>query len=398
MVRSSSEWTTVEPVERRRGDVIATLVADPAPNGSFTRATARVDGRRLEVVAFGGAARRLAGLEAGQRLTATGVVSPPTDDRRRRLALRHVVGTLTIERISSVDPTWSSAAHLAAHRVRSSVADGAAGLDEARRALLLGLLLGADAGQGREVRDRFRESGLAHLTAVSGQNVAFVLTLLAPMLRRLPRWTRLSVTVLALGWFATATRFEPSVVRATSMAVVAALGAATWRRITGREALAGAMVLSLAVDPFLLWSVGWWLSVSGCVGLLAIAPRLDFRSRAGRMLVAPALGAQVAVLPVSVLVFGVPSALSVPCNLLVAPVAGVVMLVGLPVCLAASFVPEWLASVATTPVGWGVWWIDSVAAFGAAVRPPPPIDATVAVVVAAFAVRRIRSTRTRVAD
>ena len=398
-VRSTFEWTAVAPVEPRDGEMVGALVSDPVAGDGYARAIVEIGGRRIEVAAYGGTGRRLAGLEAGRRVVIAGSVSPPTDDRRRRLALRHVVGTMTAESVRLLESAnWNSVAHLAAHRVREAVAEGSSSLGESRRALLLGLLLGADANQDRAVRDRFRDSGLAHLTAVSGQNVAFVLALLAPLLGRLGRWARLAVTLLALFWFVTATRFEPSVVRASTMSAVAAVAAAGWRRLDGREALGAAMVATQFADPFLLWSVGWWLSVSGCAGLLVLAPRLGVRSRVGRSVIAPALGAQVAVLPVSIVVFGVPNAWAIPCNLLVAPVAAVVMLIGLPACLFASFLPAAIARVVVTPVGLGVAWIDGVASVGAAARPPAVVNVATALLATVFVWRRLRRSRTRVAD
>ena len=69
--------------------------------------------------------------------------------------------------------------------------------------------------------DAFRASGLSHLTAVSGENVAFVLAAASPLLRRLRPWWRWAATLGLIGWFMTLTRFEPSVLRAGVMAMLA---------------------------------------------------------------------------------------------------------------------------------------------------------------------------------
>ena len=53
------------------------------------------------------------------------------------------------------------------------------------RALLAGFLLGDTRGVPEALTEQFRAAGLTHLTAVSGENVAFVLALFAPLLRRL---------------------------------------------------------------------------------------------------------------------------------------------------------------------------------------------------------------------
>src|SRR5436189_94520 len=72
-----------------------------------------------------------------------------------------------------------------------------------------------------DVTDDFRGAGLSHLLAVSGQNVAFVLALAGPMLRRLGLRVRLPATIAVIAFFALVTRFEPSVLRASAMAALA---------------------------------------------------------------------------------------------------------------------------------------------------------------------------------
>jgi competence protein ComEC len=84
------------------------------------------------------------------------------------------------------------------------------------------------------------------------------------------------------------------------------------------------------------------------------------------------LGAQVGVLVPSTLVFGLPPIMSIPANLLAVPVAGAVMLVGLPAGLLAGAtdgVVPWLGPVTMAPVAAGVRWVDTVAALGARLEP-----------------------------
>jgi hypothetical protein len=97
--------------------------------------------------------------------------------------------------------------------------------------------------------------------------------------------------------------------------------------------------------------------------------------------VSPTIGAQLGVLPVSALVFGWPSAWSVPCNVLAGPVAGLAMLVGLPVTLFSSFLPDSAASIVMAPVLSAVRWVDTVARLGAMSDVPGWVDAAVAILV-----------------
>ena len=68
---------------------------------------------------------------------------------------------------------------------------GGSHLPATERALVAGFLLGDTRALPTEVEEEFRAAGLTHLLAVSGANVAFVLALVAPVLRRLALRTRL---------------------------------------------------------------------------------------------------------------------------------------------------------------------------------------------------------------
>jgi hypothetical protein len=96
--------------------------------------------------------------------------------------------------------------------------------------------------------------------------------------------------------------------------------------------------------------------------------------------VVPSLAAQLGVLPFIVLVFGWPSAMSIPCNLLAVPIAGVVMLIGIPMALGAGFGPNAVAEIVMWPLGIAVKWIDTVAALGHHLNPPIWLDVFVALV------------------
>src|SRR5690606_29377828 len=117
----------------------------------------------------------------------------------------------------------------ASNRVRASVERAATALPATDGALFRGLVIGDDREQPMEMIQRFRMSGLSHLTAVSGQNVAFVLAACGPLLVRLRTFARWAITVAVIGWFVALTRFEPSILRAGVMAGLSATAYATGR-------------------------------------------------------------------------------------------------------------------------------------------------------------------------
>jgi competence protein ComEC len=288
------------------------------------------------------------------------------------VAWQHVVGTFEVEWLGDARP--GGRISTASNRVRTLIERGLDSLPEERAALARGLVIGDDSDQSAAAIARMRDSGLAHLSAVSGQNVALVVAAASPLLRRarpLARWT---ITLALIAWFVVLTRAEPSVLRAGTMAAIGATAFALGRQREPLRLLAIAVVVLLLVDPLLAWSVGFWLSVGATAGVTGIGPPLA--ARLGRlgplaMPVAVTLGAQAGVAIPSVVVFGRLPLVGVVANLLAVPVAGSVMLYGLPASLVAGVVAP-LAPALSAPIGWGVWWVDAVATVGAAAEPGAP--------------------------
>ena len=390
---------------------VATVVGDPDPVGRSVVMVISVEGRRYEARTYGRTARIIDGLESGRLLVVSGERAPFDSARARRAAIRHVVGRFDVESVDVESPgPGQRGVDLAANRLRHLMRDGARHLSTPSDELFAGLVYGDDRAQPDEMVRRFRASGLAHLTAVSGQNVVYLLTVFGPLLRRMRRWWRLGATLTLLTWFVVLTRVEPSVVRAATMAGVAAVGFAVGGRHHTGDVLAVSVMMLLVVDPFLAWSVGWWMSVGGTVGLVYLGPLLTrawsrFRGCetgvVGRSLIA-AVAAQSGVLPVSLAVFGWPNALALPCNLAAVPVAGMVMLVGIPSSITAGLLPDPLGRVVMWPVGIMVGWVDAAARFGERMRPSPVVDAVVTIsmviIVAGVTRHRLREARWRVAD
>jgi competence protein ComEC len=247
-----------------------------------------------------------------------------------------------------------------ADRLRSHLEETIApGLGGERRAVLAGVVLGADEGLTQELRDAFRASGLYHLLAVSGQNVAFIAfgVLGAAWLAGVPRWLGEIAVLAAIGGYVLAVGWQPSVVRAGVAGAVASLA---WLAARPRDRwyilLLGAVVL-LAWNPYSLLEPGFQLSFAAVAAIFTAVPRLQRAlegyplPRKAATVVAVAAACGVITAPILWLHFGAVPVYSVPANALGAPVVAPLLGLG----LTASAVEPLLPGAAVA-LGWVNGW------------------------------------------
>ncbi|HUR13880.1 MAG TPA: ComEC/Rec2 family competence protein [Mycobacteriales bacterium] len=248
----------------------------------------------------------------------------------------------------------------AAGRLRAGLRDATAGLPEDERGLLPGLVDGDTSRLDPALRDDFRTTGLTHLVAVSGTNVAVVLgaaLLVCGWLRVGLRWRPPLAGLVLLG-FVVLARPSPSVLRATAMGVIALLALATGARRQALPALCAAVLVLVLLSPELAAQPGFALSALATAGLLLVAP--VWRDRLRRWLpkglaeaVAVPAAAQLACTPVVVALSGQLGLLAVPANLLAVPavapatVLGVLAALVAPLCLPAAQALAWAAWLPT---------------------------------------------------
>jgi len=152
------------------------------------------------------------------------------------------------------------------------------------RAVLRALLLG-DRGRIQEAqRERFAQTGLMHLLAVSGLHVFLVGMVLYVVLRPLLMRFRLgwqavergraALTIAVLGLYMVLTGGRPSVVRAVIMSTLFIGGTLFQRSSHPLNTLGVAALVLLAVRPEALFDVGFQLSMAAVTALVTVHPRL----------------------------------------------------------------------------------------------------------------------------
>ena len=255
----------------------------------------------------------------------------------------------------------------AIERVRAGLRDSAAHLDAEPRALVPALVVGDTSAMPSSLVDRFRVTGLTHLTAVSGANLTLLLAFLGTVARScgVTGWWLRGLLGVGVVGFVLLCHSEPSVVRAAAMGLVGlvALGAGG-RGGQAVRALCVAVMVIVFVDPGMARSAGFALSVLASGGIVAWSRAwtdalVRWLPRPLAEGLATPLAAQLATQPLVTLLSGQISLAGLIANLAAGPLVGPATVLGfLAAALAVPLLP--LAGLFATGAGWcaqGLCWI-----------------------------------------
>jgi competence protein ComEC len=146
-----------------------------------------------------------------------------------------------------------------------------------RKAVVEAVVLGEDEGLSQHLRDDFRASGLYHLLAVSGQNVAYVVAgvLTLAWILGIARWAAEVGALAAVFGYLMAVGWQPSVVRA---GVAGGLASLAWLAGRPRDRwyflFVGAGCL-LAWNPYSLLEPGFQLSFGAVGAIFVVVPPIE---------------------------------------------------------------------------------------------------------------------------
>lgn len=220
----------------------------------------------------------------------------------------------------------------------------AGGLGPREAALARGLVLGQDEAIDDLLRQDFRDAGLGHLLAVSGQNVMLLCALALPLLALagLGRRGRIAGLLLLIAAYVPLAGAGPSLQRAAVMGAAGLVAAAAGRPASRWYALLLAAAATLALDPRVAGDPGWQLSFAAVAGILLMAPGIRdvslaaLRDRRGGRLrravaegIALTLAATLATLPLLAFHFGAVPLAGLPANLLAMPAVAPIMWIGM---------------------------------------------------------------------
>ncbi|HAV79053.1 MAG TPA: hypothetical protein DCX53_17015 [Anaerolineae bacterium] len=147
--------------------------------------------------------------------------------------------------------------------------------------LLAGILLGVDTGLTRELQQAFKNTGTAHIIAISGFNISIIAGIFVTYFSRFlgeRRGAILAVSAIIL--YTILVGGDAAVVRAAVMGTLALLARQLGRRQVALNTLMAVALLMCLWNPLYVWDVGFQLSFFATLGLILYAePFSQFANR-----------------------------------------------------------------------------------------------------------------------
>jgi competence protein ComEC len=224
---------------------------------------------------------------------------------------------------------------------------------------LKGLLIGERTGISSETKQSFANSGVSHVLAVSGSNVAVVAAILLVLLEffHLPKFVRVVLTSVGLLFYMLVTGSQPPVVRATVMALVFLFAGLFQEKSNPYNALGISALIILGFDARQLFDVGFQLSFVAVLSMVYLYPianawigRISENGIWSRAVVwtlrvcAVSAVATLGTLPLTAIYFGKVSVIGILANIIVVPAVGLSVVLGF-ASIAAGIFSLWLAEV-----------------------------------------------------
>jgi competence protein ComEC len=215
-------------------------------------------------------------------------------------------------------------------------------LSKDHAALLKGVLFG-EKELDNQIRDTFVDSGIAHILAVSGLHVGFLISFVfyITKLFKASNSIRFTIMTLVLIFYIFITGGSASVIRASIMAWIYLVSKIISKRYDGISAISLAGLIILIPNPLLLFTASFQFSFLAALSIVLFYPilleyllKIKYIPSLVLKLMAVTFSAQIGTLPVSLFHFHQVSIISLITNLFIIPSLGILLLTAI---MAISF-------------------------------------------------------------
>lgn len=224
--------------------------------------------------------------EYGERIRLRGKLKTPPDGEdfsyRDYLAAKHIHSYMPNAEITVLPENGGNPIFRAIYTFKEKSIDNTYRLfADPEASLLAGILLGVDTGLTKELQQAFKDTGTAHIIAISGFNISIIAGIFVIFFSRFFGNRRGAImAVLGIVLYTFIVGADPAVVRAAIMGSLALLAKQSGRRQLALNTLLVVAVIMCLVNPLYIWDVGFQLSFFATLGLILYAtPFSEFANR-----------------------------------------------------------------------------------------------------------------------
>ena len=212
--------------------------------------------------------------EYGQRVRVRGSLKTPPEDEefsyRDYLARDGVYSYMSIAEVTSLPGNGGSVVRAAVYKLKDKMLQNTYRLfNDPESSLLAGILLGVDTGLTKDLQNAFKNTGTAHIIAISGFNIAIIAGIFFSMFKTI-FGERLGAVfaILAIAFYTFLVGADAAVVRAALMGSLSLLAFQLGRRNNSINTLMVVALIIAIINPLVIWDVGFQLSFFATLGII----------------------------------------------------------------------------------------------------------------------------------
>jgi len=184
--------------------------------------------------------------------------------------------------------------------------------------------------------DAFRRSSLAHVLAVSGAHIGYLVLGATYLLNKskLSRKKANTIVIFTLLLFMSIAGFTPSVVRACIMGIIVQISHLFHKKSDVWTAIAFSLLIVLVQNPLNIHNLGLQLSYLGTIGIILFSRNIEkllIKTNINKIIIkmiAVTFSAQVLIMPVVIYNFNVFSLTFFISNIVAMPLLGAIIIIG----------------------------------------------------------------------
>ena len=215
--------------------------------------------------------------EYGERVRVRGQLKTPPENEefsyRDYLARSGVYSYMTTAEVTRLPGNGGNIVFIPIFKLKAKLLESTYRIfQDPEASLFAGILFGVDTGLSRKLQDAFKNTGTAHIIAISGFNIAIIAGLFFSISKfffneRLGAF----ISVVMVFLYAFLVGGDAAVLRAAIMGSFALFARQIGRRNAGMNTLAAVAMIMALFNPLVLWDIGFQLSFFATLGLILYA-------------------------------------------------------------------------------------------------------------------------------